>query len=163
MDRIITDGEQATANRFADSVQTAFFEGHGTCKLHIQTGDNEKELLFSEHFEADGILFQEPSEHLFDFNNPIGACPSCNGTGQTMGIDPDLVVPDKSLSVYDGAITCWKGDKLGEWNKQLIMTAAEVPGYRTPALHNAYAAKNASSYQSRRAGCTQTRKLSSTT
>ena len=125
VDRIIADGEQATANRFADSVQTAFFEGHGTCKLHIQIGDIEKELLFSEHFEADGILFQEPSEHLFDFNNPVGACPACNGTGQTMGIDPDLVVPDKSLSVYDGAIVCWKGDKLGEWNKQLIMTAGE--------------------------------------
>ena len=126
VDRIITDGEQATANRFADSVQTAFFEGRGTCKLHIQLPDEtEKELLFSERFEADGILMQEPSEHLFDFNNPLGACPTCNGTGQTMGIDPDLVVPDKSLSIYDGAIVCWRGDKMSEWNKQLIMTAAE--------------------------------------
>ena len=125
VDRIVTDGEQATANRFADSVQTAFFEGHGSCKLHIQTGEDKKELFFSEHFEADGILFQEPSEHLFDFNNPVGACPACNGTGQTVGIDPDLVVPDKSLSIYDGAIVCWHGDKMGEWNRQLIMTAGE--------------------------------------
>ena len=125
VDRVITDGEQATANRFADSVQTAFFEGHGTCKLHIQTNETEKELFFSERFEADGILFQEPSEHLFDFNNPVGACQACNGTGQTIGIDPDLVVPDKSLSIYDGAIVCWHGDKMGEWNRQLVMTASE--------------------------------------
>ena len=125
VDRTIADGEQTTANRFSDSVQTAFFEGHGSCKLHIQTGEKEKDLFFSEHFEADGISFQEPSEHLFDFNNPVGACPYCNGTGQTIGIDPDLVIPDKSLSIYDGAIVCWHGDKMGEWNKQLIMTANE--------------------------------------
>lgn len=125
VDRIITDGEQSTANRFADSVQTAFFEGRGCCSLHIILPDNTatKDLFFSERFEADGIQFIEPSEHLFDFNNPLGACPTCNGTGQTNGIDPDLVVPDKSLSIYEGAIVCWHGEKMRTWNDQLVMNA----------------------------------------
>ncbi len=124
VDRIITDGEQSTANRFADSVQTAFFEGRGSCLLRVESKEQgTKTLFFSERFEADGILFIEPSEHLFDFNNPLGACSTCNGTGQTNGIDPDLVVPDKSLSVYDGAIVCWHGEKMRVWNDQLIMNA----------------------------------------
>lgn len=126
VDRIVTDGEQSTANRFADSVQTAFFEGRGACLLHIiSTADDQQPatLFFSERFEADGIRFIEPSEHLFDFNNPLGACPTCNGTGQTNGIDPDLVVPDKSLSIYEGAIVCWHGEKMRAWNDQLVMNA----------------------------------------
>lgn len=125
VDRIIADGEQGTANRFADSVQTAFFEGRGTCSLHVILPEDKgtKDLFFSERFEADGIQFMEPSEHLFDFNNPLGACPTCNGTGQTNGIDPDLVVPDKSLSIYDGAIVCWHGEKMRTWNDQLVMNA----------------------------------------
>ena len=127
VDRIVTDGEQSTANRFADSVQTAFFEGRGNCLLYIQqpaTSDQRpKTLFFSERFEADGIQFIEPSEHLFDFNNPLGACPTCNGTGQTNGIDPDLVVPDKSLSIYEGAIVCWHGEKMKTWQEQLVLNA----------------------------------------
>ncbi len=125
VDRLVTNGEQSTANRFADSVQTAFFEGRGACSIHAIMPDNteNKDLFFSERFEADGIRFIEPSEHLFDFNNPFGACPTCNGTGQTNGIDPDLVVPDKSLSIYDGAIVCWHGEKMRSWNDQLILNA----------------------------------------
>ena len=125
IDRLVADGEQATANRFADSVQTAFFEGKGACRMEIETSGQEKcTLFFSERFEADGIVFIEPSEHLFDFNNPLGACPTCGGYGNVTGIDPDLVVPDKSKSVYEGAIACWRGDKMSQWNDELIYNAA---------------------------------------
>lgn len=124
VDRIIADGEQSTFNRFADSVQTAFYEGHGSCSLHIEPTNAEPQtLVFSERFEADGITFIEPSEHLFDFNNPLGACPVCGGSGYVTGIDPDLVVPDKSLSVYEGAIACWHGEKMSEWNNALVYHA----------------------------------------
>lgn len=124
IDRVITDGEQATANRFADSAQAAFFEGHGTCCLHIEYADcTTQDITFSERFEADGITFAEPTEHLFDFNNPIGACPTCGGFGNVIGIDPDLVVPDKSKSIYQGAIACWHGEKMSQWNDELIYNA----------------------------------------
>ena len=121
VDRIIVDHEQATSNRFADSVQTAFFEGQGEC--HVWEDKHEK--VFSERFEADGIQFMEPSEHLFDFNNPIGACPECKGIGSVMGIDMDLVVPDKSKSIYEQAIACWQGEKMQEWQDALIYNAAK--------------------------------------
>ncbi len=124
IDRIVADGEESTANRFADSVQTAFFEGRGYCKLYIEQPNKSYTLHdFSVRFEADGIQFMEPSEHLFDFNNPIGACPTCNGFGNVMGIDADLVVPNKGLSIYEEAIACWRGEKMSLWNKQLIETA----------------------------------------
>lgn len=124
VDRVVADGEQATLNRFADSVQTAFFEGKGECLLQITPPNAAAEVhTFSERFEADGITFVEPSEHLFDFNNPLGACPTCGGFGNVIGIDPDLVVPDKSLSVYDGAIACWRGEKMSLWNDALIYNA----------------------------------------
>ncbi len=124
IDRIVADGEESTANRFADSVQTAFFEGRGYCKLYIEQPDKTYTLHdFSIRFEADGIQFMEPSEHLFDFNNPIGACPTCNGFGNVLGIDADLVVPNKGLSIYEEAIACWRGEKMSLWNKQLIETA----------------------------------------
>ena len=119
VDRVVADGERATANRFADSVQTAFFEGHGDCGLYH---DGQYEW-FCERFEMDGIRFVEPSEHLFDFNSPMGACPTCNGFGNIIGIDPDLVVPDKSKSVYDEAIACWKGEKLSAWKDELVYSA----------------------------------------
>ncbi len=125
IDRIVVDKEESTANRFADSVQTAFFEGQGECKLYIEKPPIKSYELFdfSTRFEADGIHFIEPNEHLFDFNNPLGACPTCKGFGNVMGIDEDLVVPNKQLSIYEGAIACWKGEKMSEWNKQLINTA----------------------------------------
>ena len=119
VDRIVADGEQATANRFADSVQTAFFEGKGECILDVEG----KLVPFSERFEADGITFVEPSEHLFDFNNPLGACPTCGGFGNIIGIDEDLVVPNKQLSIYEEAIACWRGEKMSLWNKELIYNA----------------------------------------
>lgn len=121
VDRIVADNQPATANRFADSVQTALFEGHGECGLYI---DGRYEI-FSERFEMDGIRFVEPSEHLFDFNNPIGACPTCKGFGNIIGIDPDLVVPDKTKSIYDDAIACWHGEKMRVWRDQLIYNAAK--------------------------------------
>ena len=126
VDRIVADGEQTTINRFADSVQTAFFEGKGECILLITNTDNdEQQYCFSERFEADGITFIEPTEHLFDFNSPLGACPTCGGYGNVIGIDPDLVVPDKSKSIYEGAIACWRGDKMSAWNDALIYSAEQ--------------------------------------
>jgi excinuclease ABC subunit A len=125
VDRIITDHEQATSNRFADSVQTAFFEGQGVCQIQVQRDKVPRTKVFSERFEADGIQFIEPSEHLFDFNNPIGACPECKGIGIVTGIDHDLVVPDKSRSVYDQAIACWQGEKMKEWQDALVYNAAK--------------------------------------
>ena len=125
IDRLVADGEQSTLNRFADSVQTAFFEGKGECQLAIQRpSDSETvQYIFSQRFEADGIVFMEPSEHLFDFNNPLGACPTCGGHGHVTGIDPDLVVPDKTKTIYEGAIACWKGEKMSLWNDALIYAA----------------------------------------
>ena len=125
VDRIVADGEQTTLNRFADSVQTAFYEGKGECKLAVQLPSNSEIVLvtFSQRFEADGITFIEPTEHLFDFNNPLGACPTCGGYGNVIGIDPDLVVPDKTKTIYEGAIACWRGEKMSQWNDALIYAA----------------------------------------
>ena len=125
VDRVIADKEDSTLNRFADSVQTAFFEGKGECMLAIQLPNTDQQYIetFSQRFEADGITFMEPSEHLFDFNNPLGACPTCGGYGNVIGIDPDLVVPDKTKTIYEGAIACWKGEKMGLWNDALIYSA----------------------------------------
>jgi len=124
IDRVVVDHEQATSNRFADSVQTAFFEGKGACTLLWQQQNNQyKQASFSTRFEADGMTFIEPSEHLFDFNNPLGACPRCNGAGMTTGIDVDLVIPDKSKSIYEGAIACWHGETMHKWNDALVYSA----------------------------------------
>ena len=125
VDRIVVDHEQATSNRFADSVQTAFFEGKGVCQIQVQINNVPRTKLFSERFEADGIQFIEPSEHLFDFNNPLGACPECKGVGAVMGIDADLVVPDKSKSIYEQAIACWQSPQMQKWNDELIYNAAK--------------------------------------
>ena len=125
VDRLVADEEPSTLNRFADSVQTAFFEGKGECKLAIQLPNTENPYLetFSQRFEADGITFVEPTEHLFDFNNPLGACPTCGGYGNVIGIDPDLVVPDKTKTIYEGAIACWRGEKMSQWNDTLVYAA----------------------------------------
>lgn len=125
VDRLIADGAHSTLNRFADSVQTAFFEGKGECRLSIQLPNTENPYIeiFSQRFEADGITFVEPTEHLFDFNNPLGACPTCGGYGNVIGIDPDLVVPDKTKTIYEGAIACWRGEKMSQWNDALVYAA----------------------------------------
>mgnify|MGYP003298223542 FL=1 len=124
VDRVVADGEESTLNRFADSVQTAFFEGRGECHLILNPNSPEQTThVYSERFEADGITFIEPTEHLFDFNSPLGACPTCGGKSTIDGIVPDLVVPDKSKTIYEGAIACWKGQKLSAWNDALIYSA----------------------------------------
>jgi len=109
--------------RIADSVQTAFYEGEGSCLVEF-SNDNTKELVkFSNRFERDGISFEEPSVNLFSFNNPFGACKTCEGFGNVIGIDEDLVVPDKSLSIYDDAVACWRGEKMSEYKNKLVMVA----------------------------------------
>lgn len=110
-------------SRIADSVETAFYEGKGKCCLLIQRDEDTIEKEFSNAFEEGEIQFIEPSVNLFTFNNPIGACPRCEGFGKVIGIDEDLVIPNKSLSVYQDAIACWKGEKLQLWKKNLIRNA----------------------------------------
>lgn len=125
VDRLTADlSDEENRNRLADSVQTAFFEGRGSCTIENVTQGNRRE--FSNRFEADGIEFEEPSVHLFSFNNPFGACPKCEGFGNVIGIDEDLVVPDSSLSVYQEAIAPWKGEKMKEWKDDFIRGAARV-------------------------------------
>jgi excinuclease ABC subunit A len=124
IDRVAVADDEDTQSRVADSVQTAFYEGLGECIVKVfenkKVGDSRR---FSNLFETDGMEFEEPSVHLFSFNNPVGACPTCEGYGKVIGIDEDLVIPNKSLSVYQDAIACWRGEKMGEWKKQLIYSA----------------------------------------
>src|SRR6266536_2672572 len=109
--------------RIADSIGTAFYEGEGEMYIEI----NNRELLhFSNKFELDGIQFEEPVPNLFSFNNPFGACPTCEGFSQVLGIDEDLVIPDKRLSVYDGGVAPWKGEKLGWWREQFVKGARSI-------------------------------------
>lgn len=119
VDRVTIDDAEDTVNRIADSVQTAFYEGKGDCIVEAEG----KAYKFSDRFELDGMAFEEPSPHFFSFNSPYGACKRCEGYGRIIGIDPDLVVPDKSRSVYDGAIAPWRGEKMSEWLQQLIRNA----------------------------------------
>lgn len=121
IDRIIVDQDAQNISRISDSVQTAFNIGHGHCK--IWDPHSGKTYEFSTRFEMDGQSFEEPSEHLFSFNNPLGACPVCEGYGMVIGIDEDLVIPNKELSVYDDAIVCWKGEKMKRWKEKLVMNA----------------------------------------
>ena len=113
IDRLTASSAQETTVRLLDSAETAFYEGNGSCAMKFL--DEEQMHTFSIRFEADGIEFEEPSEQMFSFNSPIGACPDCEGFGRIVGIDENLVVPNKSLSVYDGAVFCWRGEKMGEW------------------------------------------------
>ncbi|MEY5068426.1 MAG: hypothetical protein RLZ47_288 [Bacteroidota bacterium] len=119
IDRISVSHDEETQSRVADSVQTAYFEGKGDCILDM----DGQQQIFSDRFEADGLKFEEPSPNFFSFNNPYGACKRCEGYGKVMGIDEDLVVPDKSKSVYDGAIAPWRGEKMREWLDQLVKNA----------------------------------------
>lgn len=113
IDRLTASSAQETTVRLLDSAETAFYEGNGSCAMKFL--DEEQMHTFSIRFEADGIEFEEPTEQMFSFNSPIGACPDCEGFGRIVGIDENLVVPNKSLSVYDGAVFCWRGEKMGEW------------------------------------------------
>jgi len=123
IDRVKVKLDEDTRSRLADSVQIAFSEGDGECIIKAFGEAGVESELFSNRFELDGISFEEPSENMFSFNNPIGACPKCEGYGRIIGIDEDLVVPNKSLSIYDDAIACWRGDKMQEWKHQLIRNA----------------------------------------
>lgn len=124
IDRILLEADDdELLSRIADSAQTAFFEGHGTCSALIVRDDKEETLFFSNLFEMDGIQFEEPSVNLFSFNNPYGACPRCEGFGSVIGIDEDLVVPDKSLSVYDGAVAPWRGETMQEYKLEFARKA----------------------------------------
>lgn len=118
LDRIVvTPGDSETESRVADSAETAFFEGQGEL---ILLGEDGRQMGFNDKFELDGMLFEEPSPNLFSFNDPVGACPKCEGYGSVIGIDRDLVVPDKSLSVYDDCVAPWRGEKLSEWKDDFI-------------------------------------------
>ena len=143
VDRLSFEENDDFLSRVSDSVQTAFYEGHGNCSLLIYRDDETTESAdFSNLFEKDGISFEEPSVNLFTFNNPFGACKKCDGFGTVIGIDPDLVIPNKSLSVYEEAIAPWKGEKMGEWRNQLIANADK---FNFP-IHKPIAALNAQQY-----------------
>lgn len=122
VDRLIVKDEfdEDDMHRMGDSIGTAFYEGEGAMLIEV---NSEKKLTFSNKFELDGIVFEEPVPNLFSFNNPFGACPTCEGFSQVLGIDEDLVIPDKRLSVYETAVAPWKGEKLGWWKDQFIKGA----------------------------------------
>lgn len=126
IDRLAVAGDGDELSRLAESAETAFFEGRDEMVLLVWTDEGLKEHRFSKRFEADGITFREPSELMFNFNNPYGACPVCEGFGKTVGIDPALVVPDTSLSVYDDAVVCWRGEKMSECKRDLIRLAPQL-------------------------------------
>jgi len=123
IDRIRVKRSTDMEARIADSVQTAFYEGNGICIIELSGERKNTREKFSNRFEADGMLFEEPSVHTFSFNSPVGACPECEGFGKIIGIDEDAVIPNKGLSVYDDAIACWKGEKMRKWKDRLIYNA----------------------------------------
>lgn len=131
IDRLVFDkSDEDLQNRAADSIESAFWEGHGTCYLKV----DDKMHDFSNKFELDGISFEIPSKDFLSFNNPLGACKTCEGYGQVIGIDEDLVVPDKNLSVYEGCVQPWKGETMSEWKEEFIRMAIE---YDFP-VHRSY-------------------------
>ena len=119
IDRVKVQLDEDSLARYADSVQTAFSLGKGEC--HLQLMQDDRVCVFSDSFEMDGMKFDEPDVHMFSFNNPIGACPLCEGYGKIIGIDEDLVIPNKSLSIYEDAIVCWKGEKMSRWKEKLLL------------------------------------------
>lgn len=128
VDRLTVSHEQDTVSRFTDSVETAIYEGDGACLLRFFADDGSTQLLrFSTRFEADGITFEEPSDQMFSFNSPLGACPECEGFGKIIGIDEHLVVPNRTLSIYDGAVVCWRGEVMSQW-KDMVIRGAEKAG-----------------------------------
>lgn len=122
IDRLSASDEKETIDRLVDSAETAFYEGQGMMRLMVLPANLTYD--FSIRFEADGITFEEPTDQLFSFNSPAGACPECQGFGRIIGIDEHLVIPDTGLSVYDGCVVCWHGEKMGEWKNWFIRNAA---------------------------------------
>ena len=130
IDRMTSDTDQASISRLTDSAETAMYEGDGTCMLRFYSADGSTQLFtFSTKFEADGITFEEPTDQMFSFNSPIGACPTCEGFGRVIGIDEQLVIPNTALSVYEGAVVCWRGEKMSEWLKEFLH---EAPAHNFP-------------------------------
>lgn len=125
VDRMVSSNTKDSISRLIDSAETAFYEGDGNCYIRFYAEDGTKLYTFSKKFEADGITFEEPHDQMFSFNSPIGACPTCEGFGKVIGIDESLVVPNRSLSVYDGAVVCWRGEKMGEWREEFIHAASK--------------------------------------
>ncbi|EJX04684.1 Excinuclease ABC subunit A [gut metagenome] len=129
IDRMTASGEKNAISRLVDSAETAMYEGDGACLLRFYLSDKSTCLYrFSTKFEADGMTFEEPTDQLFSFNSPIGACPECEGFGQVIGIDEHLVIPNRALSVYEGAVVCWRGEKMSEW-KDMVIRGAEKAGF----------------------------------
>ena len=127
IDRItVAPGDEEAESRIADGAETAFFEGQGECVL-LGEGpvDSAKRIALSDRFEMDGVTFDEPTPNMFSFNDPVGACTKCEGYGNIIGIDNDLVIPDKTLSVYDDCVACWRGEKLSEWKDDFIRDSAK--------------------------------------
>ena len=121
IDRIITKDDNDFYNRLANAIDTAYFEGKGECIIELL--ENKKQTLFSNKFELDGMSFAEPNVHLFSFNNPYGACPKCEGYGDVIGIDEDLVIPNTALSVFENAIFAWRGESMGKYRDELVNSA----------------------------------------
>ena len=123
IDRLVISHDSDNLSRSADSAATAFQTGKGHCQVIVQSDEGLRRESFSTKFEEDGIEFEEPTEYFFSFNNPIGACPVCEGYGKIIGIDESLVIPDQNLSVYQDTIACWKGDSMKKWKERLIAGA----------------------------------------
>lgn len=134
IDRLSVSNDKDEISRLTDSVETAYYEGHDECIIKIWGKDGAHEHQFSKRFVADGIEFREPNDLMFNFNNPYGACPVCEGFGKVLGISEDLVVPNKTLSIYQNAVKCWNGDKMNEWKNHLIHIA---PHFNFP-IHTPY-------------------------
>ena len=134
IDRLSCSSDKSSVNRLSDSVETAFHEGDGECILRFWGENGIESHIFSNRFEADGITFEEPNDLMFNFNSPAGACPKCEGFGKIVGIDESLVIPDKSLSVQEECVKCWKGEKLSECRQYFVNNAykADFP------IHRAY-------------------------
>lgn len=130
IDRMSCSDEKDAISRLTDSAETAMYEGDGACMLRFYQPDGDTRLYcFSTKFEADGIVFEEPTDQMFSFNSPIGACPTCEGFGKIIGIDEHLVIPNRALSIYDGAVMCWRGEKMGEWLQEFLR---EAPSHNFP-------------------------------
>ena len=132
IDRLVVNEEKSTVSRLVNSAETALYEGEGVCVLYFLPQSDEQKTTKKDHwhefslkFEADGIEFEEPTDQMFSFNSPVGACPECEGFGRIVGIDESLVIPNTELSVYDGAVVCWRGEKMGEWKKEFCRRAEQ--------------------------------------
>lgn len=124
IDRMSVSTEKDAISRLTDSVETAMYEGHGTCRIIMVPSGMSFD--YSSRFEADGIVFEEPNDNMFSFNSPAGACPTCEGFGSVIGIDEKLVIPNSSLSVYDGCVQCWHGEKMKMWQDEFVRRAKDV-------------------------------------